>query len=266
MKIALKLEYNGKNFSGSQYQAGVRTVQADLESALATLARSQVTAIFAGRTDAGVHARGQVVHCEWPLPDVDLWDFCWRLNGILARDVSVRAAQLVPDDFHARFSAVSRQYVYRILNQAQRSALLRDTHHFLPRPLALPPMREAAAHLVGEHDFSSFKSTNSDRVSTVCRVSRAEILKLGEGVLEFWVTSNHFVYNMVRIIVGTLIEIGLGKKRPETLVEALTGKDRDLAGPTAPPWGLCLDSVKYPDTYKLFASGTIEETSGRVSS
>ena len=266
MKIAFLIEYGGEKFCGSQYQVGVRTVQAELEKALAMLARTPVTAFFAGRTDSGVHAAGQVVHCVWPLADADLWDVTWRLNGILPADVSVRAAQFVPDDFHARFSAVSRQYVYRILNHPQRSALLRGTHYFLPLPLDVAAMAEAARHLVGEHDFSAFKSTNSDRASTVCRVSRSEILKIGEGVLEIWVASNHFVYNMVRIIVGTLIEIGLGKKRPETLVEALALKSRELTGPTAPPWGLCLDSVTYPDTYKLFAPGSMEETSGRVSS
>ncbi|HEY9868014.1 MAG TPA: tRNA pseudouridine(38-40) synthase TruA [Candidatus Obscuribacterales bacterium] len=270
MRIALLIEYDGRDFCGCQYQVGVRTVQADLESALAALARQPVTVIFSGRTDTGVHARGQVAHFDWPHDSIDLWRLCWSLNGILKPDVSVKDAQLVPDSFHARYSAVSRQYVYRILNRPQRSALLRHTHYFVPHRLALEAMSAAAGHLLGQHDFSAFKSSNSDRVSSVCRVSRAELLNLGEGELEFWVASDHFVYNMVRITVGTLIQIGLGKIRPEAVKEALAGKSRSLAGPTAPPWGLCLDSVTYPDAYDLFAGRTLsqteEETGGRISS
>ncbi len=266
MRIAVLVEYDGRNFCGSQYQVGVRTVQADLESALATLARSPVTAVFSGRTDTGVHARGQVVHFDWSEEVIDLWRLGWSLNGILGEDVSVRALQVVDDSFHARFSAQSRQYVYRILNRPQRCALLRRTHYFVPHELDFDSMREAANCLVGEHDFSAFKSSNSDKVSSVCRVSRAEMLNLGEGVLEFWIASNHFVYNMVRIIVGTLTQIGLGKIRAEAAEEALSGKSRRLAGPTAPPWGLSLDSVTYPEVYRLFASGPwskTEEEAGR---
>lgn len=266
MRIAGLVEYDGRNFCGSQYQVGVRTVQAELESALATLCRGPVTAVFSGRTDTGVHALGQVAHFDWPEAEVDLWRLAWSLNGILKEDVCVRALQIVDDTFHARFSALSRQYVYRILNRPQRSAILRRNHYFVSHELDFDSMREAARCLVGEHDFSAFKSSNSDKVSSVCRVSRAELLNLGEGVLEFWIASNHFVYNMVRIIVGTLTQIGLGKIRTEAVAEALSGKSRHLAGPTAPPWGLCLDSVTYPEDYSLFASGTwskTEEEAGR---
>ncbi len=258
-RIALKLEYCGKDFCGSQYQHGVRTVQAELEKALSTLARAQVSAVFSGRTDSGVHAGGQVVHCDWPQENPDLWRLCWALNGIVPLDMSIAAVQIVADSFHARYTAVSRQYRYRLLNRPQRCALLRDTHHFIPYELNVEEMRAAALCLVGKHDFSSFKSTNSDRVSSVCRVSSAELLSLGEGVLEFSIAADHFVYNMVRIIVGTLIEIGLGKKRSQSLDQALNAKERNLAGPTAPPWGLCLESVQYPEVYELFAAGAFAE-------
>jgi len=278
LRIALLIEYSGKNFHGSQWQLGVRTVQSDLESALTTYLRREIRIVMSGRTDAGVHALGQVVHCDYPpLPrSTDdeceggatsgsaeepkhsaLWQFderalCWALNGILAKDISVVAAQVVPPDFHARFSAVKREYVYRVLNRAQRSALLRDTHHFIQYPLDLAAMRLAARALLGRHDFLAFRSTNSDRSSTECLVTRAELLNLREGQLEFWIAADHFVYNMVRIIVGTLIEIGLGKKSPEGLAIALERGYRDLAGPTAPAWGLTLNSVEYPESYKLF--------------
>ena len=253
-RIALLVEYQGKRFCGSQYQVGVRTVQGELETALATYLRRQISVIFAGRTDSGVHADGQVVHFDAPASEIDLWELAWALNGILPNDMAVAKAQVVDSSFHARFSATSRRYVYRILNRPQRSAGLRDTHYWLSHALNVEKMISATSYLVGDHDFAAFKSTNADTVTSQCQVHFAELLNLGEGQLEFWIEANHFVYNMVRIIVGTLIEIGLGKKSPEGLELALKGKDRSLAGPTAPPWGLCLKSVTYPEAFDLFSS------------
>jgi len=254
MRVALLIEYSGKRFHGSQFQAGVRTVQSELEAALSTFWRQPVRAIFSGRTDSGVHAAGQVVHFDLNIApeQFDKWRFCWGVNGILAQDLSVTTAQVVPDDFHARYCATSREYVYRILNRKQRSALLRDRTFFIPRTLNLTAMAEAAACLRGSHDFSAFRSTNADRSNTNCDVTRVELLKLAEEQVEFWIAADHFVYNMVRIIVGTLIEIGLGKRTPESLLKALLDGDRDLAGATAPPWGLTLNAVQYPEAYKLF--------------
>lgn len=252
MRLALLIEYFGKSFHGSQYQVGVRTVQSELENALSTLARSPVNALFSGRTDTGVHAAGQVVHCEWPANEVDIHRFCWALNGILGKDLSVVDACVVTNEFHARRSAIEREYVYRILNRPQRSPLLKNTHYFVRAPLDTKTMKAAAGVLLGLHDFSGFKSSNSDNSSTECEIRRADLLKLGEGRLEFWIAADHFVYNMVRIIVGTLIEIGLGKMQPEAMRDALAGGARDLAGPTAPAWGLTLNSVKYPEAFDLF--------------
>ncbi|HEY9712075.1 MAG TPA: hypothetical protein V6C72_01320, partial [Chroococcales cyanobacterium] len=141
------------------------------------------------------------------------------------------------------------------LNRQHRSALLKDTHFFVPSPLDLDAMKRATGALIGVHDFTAFRSTNADKTSTVCHVQRAELLNLGEGRLEFWIGADHFVYNMVRIIVGTLIDIGLGKRAPESLAQALASAERDLAGPTAPPWGLTLNSVEYPPEFNLFQSG-----------
>jgi tRNA pseudouridine38-40 synthase len=248
------IEYFGKNFHGSQWQLGVRTVQAELEAALETYLHRKTPALFSGRTDSGVHALGQVVHIDVEQTEnqLDLWRMTWALNGILKSDLSVRAAQLVPDDFHARYHATRREYVYRFLNRPQRSALLKDNHYFIPRPLALDAMQEAAQALLGTHDFAAFRSTNSDKSSTICHVERAELLNKGEGQLEFWIAADHFVYNMVRIIAGSLTEVGLGKRAPESLAVALEAKDRNLAGTTAPSWGLTLQSVRYPDKYNLF--------------
>jgi tRNA pseudouridine38-40 synthase len=253
-RIAMRVEYNGKQFCGSQFQLGVATIQSEMEKAVSTLARRQVTCIFSGRTDSGVHSSGQVVHCDWPDREdqIDLWRIIWSLNGILPQAISIAQAQIVPKTFHARFSAEARQYVYRILNRPQRSALLRDTHYFISYELDLEKMQQAAAYLVGSHDFKSFKSRNSDTTTTICQVMRAEILKLPEGRLEFWIRANHFVYNMVRIIVGTLVEIGVGKSQPECIIQALNEPNRALTGPTAPSWGLSLESVEYPEAYRLF--------------
>jgi tRNA pseudouridine38-40 synthase len=262
MRVALLLEYDGTRFHGSQYQAGVRTVQSELEKALSTFFRQQLRAIFSGRTDAGVHAAGQVVHFDLDLPpeQFDPWRFCWAMNGIMKDDLSVKAAQAVPQEFHARFSATKREYVYRILNRPQRSALLRDRYFFIPRNLDVSAMTKAAASLPGSHDFAAFRSTNADRSNTNCQVTRAELLKLPEEQVEFWIAADHFVYNMVRIIVGTLVDIGLGKRTPESLAQALLEGDRALTGPTAPSWGLTLNAVQYPEAYRLFDQGVEERT------
>jgi tRNA pseudouridine38-40 synthase len=253
MRIALLVEYLGKEFCGSQYQRKSRTVQGELEKALSICLRQATKAVFSGRTDSGVHAQGQVVHFDTDNHAIDLWRLIWALNGILPRDLSVKQAQIVPAQFHARYSAIERRYVYRILNRAQRSALLKDTHYFYPHPLHLEGMAEAAALFLGDHDFSAFRSTNSDRGTNRCIVLGAELLHLGEGQLEFWIAANHFVYNMVRIIVGTLIEIGCGERTVNDVEKALKQCDRNLAGPTAPAWGLSLDLVKYPQSFNLFA-------------
>ncbi len=263
MRIALLLEYNGKDFCGSQSQKNLRTVQSVLEEALAIyfrLAKSTKTkkplrAIFSGRTDSGVHAAGQVAHFELPKEmakdwlNIDPQAFAWSVNGILPTDICIRQAALVPADFHARFKAIERHYIYRILNRPQRSPSRQDSHYFLRTPLDIEAMKEAVACLPGVHDFSAFKSSNSDKASPIIEVKYAKLLNLGEGELEFIIAADHFVYNMIRIIVGTLIEIGLKKRPADSLKAALIGAQRKLAGPTAPALGLSLVSVKYPEPY-----------------
>lgn len=278
-RLALKIEYQGKKFAGSQFQKGHRTVQSELERALRIFLRIADETAFritlSGRTDAGVSAAAQVVHFDyderarvklglnvpvsWQCDVVrahdtyDLSRLCTAINGICYPDLSVICAQVVPADFHARFSATGRTYVYRILNRQQRSALMNNTHYYVHGKMNIDTMAEAAKRLIGRHDFLAFKSTSTDPYETVCQVKQAEILNLGEGKLEFWISADHFVYNMVRIIVGTLVEIGLGKRPASDLEDALQSKQRYQAGPTAPPWGLCLQSVQYPQHFNLFA-------------
>lgn len=262
IRIALLLEYSGKHFHGSQIQEGVRTVQQELEKALAVIAGRPVRAILSGRTDAGVSARGQIAHVDLPYPnrylrsdnvgEAEIFDLLWRLNGIAPKDLSIVAMKAVDRSFHARFSACEREYVYRILNRSQRSSLLKDTHFFIKEPLDVKAMSDAALRLLGKHDFSSFRSSACESSSPICAVSRCQLLNLREGELEFWIAADHFVYNMVRIIVGTLIEVGLGKKDADSLTQALDAKVRDLAGPTAPPWGLTLNAVSYPESLQMW--------------
>jgi tRNA pseudouridine38-40 synthase len=256
-RVALLIEYLGKKFCGSQYQQNGRTVQSDLETALSAFLRQPIRLSLSGRTDSGVHARGQVAHFDVDKLPCDLWRLIWSLNGILADDIAVSNAQVVPDNFHARHSAIERQYVYCLLNRPQRSAILKETYYFMPYPLDLAPMIEAASFLLGNQDFSAFRSSSSDKGTSLCTVFQAELLHLGEGRLEFWIAANHFVYNMVRIIVGTLIEIGLSEKTPKDLKKALQQCDRSLAGETAPAWGLSLASVKYPESFQLFITQAI---------
>ncbi len=258
-------------------QHGVRTVQSELEHGLGIYFRTRghrVPVTLAGRTDAGVHADGQVGHFDIDerfvlasglradlSPDT-LKKMAWALNGILDPDLSVWKAALATKQFHARHSAVKRGYVYRILNRDQRSALHQNYSYFLPGDLNIDAMKEACTAIIGKHDFAAFRSTNANTSSSVCTVERSELLSLGEGKLEFWISADHFVYNMVRIIVGTLLEIGLGK-RPETaLSQALLSQDRQQAGPTAPAWGLCLKAVTYPAEFDYFAGES--EMSGRA--
>ncbi len=208
--------------------------------------------IFSGRTDSGVHAKGQVAHFDLEDFDGDFYRFLWALNGILPDDLSAYEGAVVPDNFHARYDATERIYVYRILNRQQRSPILAANHYLVRLPLDVDSMRSAAGCLLGTHDFTSFRSANADETSPLCSVQRVQMLKLDEGQLEFWIGANHFVYNMVRIIVGTLVEIGLGKRAPESLSEALSGRDRNLSGTTAPAHGLTMQMVKYPESLRLF--------------
>lgn len=259
-RIALLIEYSGRLFHGSQFQIGVRTVQEELEKGLTVLCRRPMKVIFSGRTDTGVHAKGQVVHFELDEFDGDFYKFLWALNGILPSDLSAYEGQIVPPDFHARFGATERIYVYRILNRQQRSPILAANHYLVRSPLDAEAMISAAQCLLGTHDFTSFRASNGDETSPLCSVQRVQLLRLGEGQLEFWIGANHFVYNMVRIIVGTLVEIGLGKRAPESLSEALSGRDRNLSGATAPAQGLTLQMVRYPESLRLFEKSTDRDT------
>jgi tRNA pseudouridine38-40 synthase len=249
MRIALGVEYDGSCFNGWQRQHGVRTVQGELETALATVANQPVTTVCAGRTDSGVHALYQVVHFETP---VTRSARSWVLgaNSNLPRDVAVLWAREVTDDFHARFSARSRAYVYLICNRPTRPGLWHGRVTWDYRPLDVGRMGEAARYWLGEHDFSSFRAKGCQSRHPVRTVYRCEVERLAEVVV-LHVEANAFLQHMVRNFAGVLAEIGSGTRPPEWAAEVLAWRQRERGGVTAPPDGLYLRAVTYPDAFAL---------------
>lgn len=253
-RFALGIEYDGRDFVGWQSQYGQRTVQAATEGAISKVADRPVSVQCAGRTDAGVHALGQVIHWD---TDAERSPRSWLLgiNSNLPADVSAQWIQEVPESFHARFSAIARLYRYRILNQELRSAMCRNTHAWIHGQLHLESMQEAAQVLLGEHDFSAFRAAECQAKSPVRRIDYLCLTRCGPEVL-IDIQANAFLHHMVRNIVGTLIMIGSGK-RPYTWMESLLKlRDRRLSGPTAPSQGLVLMDVQYPDHYGLCTGRT----------
>lgn len=257
-RYALVVEYIGTNYAGSQIQPDENTIQSELEKALSTLTgvgrecRITQTAshklprliktVFSGRTDKGVHSKGQVVHFDYNEPIVAS-RFVNSLNGLLPDDISIKSIKKVDDDFHSQLSAKYRVYQYRIVNRRQRSAW--DRHSLLVRePLDLKRMNECLEYLLGEHDFTSFKSSRTDNPAKVCTVYKAECTKKDDLII-FEIVANRFLYNMVRTIVGTLLMIEHQKLEPKVMKDILDAKDRTKAGATISPDGLILVEVGY---------------------
>lgn len=241
--IRLVVEYDGTGLSGWQRQDNAPTVQQHLEDALARLLVHEVAVTGASRTDAGVHARGQIAsfRTERAIP---LHGIRRGLNSLLPAAIAVRDAAEVPDDFHPRFSATGKHYRYTILARPDRSPRWRDRAWHHPEPLALPPMFDAARALVGEHDFSAFRAAGCTAKTTLRRVDSIAVTRSAE-LIEVDVRGNAFLRNMVRILVGTLAEVGAGHRPTSQVAEILASRDRTKAGKTAPPQGLELVEVRY---------------------
>jgi tRNA pseudouridine38-40 synthase len=249
MIIALGLEYDGSGFSGWQSQPGVATVQDSLEAALSRVADHPVKVHCAGRTDTGVHAVGQVVHFE---SDAARSPRSWVLgaNVNLPPGISVIWAQAVAPGFHARFSALSRRYRYIILNRWVRPAVLRARVTWQRKPLDETRMQQAAAHLLGEHDFTSFRALACQSRSAIRNVYQLNVSRAADYIY-IDIHANGFLYHMVRNIAGVLMSIGAGERPPAWAAELLSSRDRVQGGVTAPPDGLYLVHVTYPVRFDL---------------
>jgi len=242
-KVKLLLEYEGTAYLGWQRQPQGLTVQEVLEEAIRRVTGEASRVVGASRTDAGAHARGQTAHfrTNWPHSVESLQK---ALNAVLPPDVVVLSAEDAPDGFHARFSARSKVYEYAIWNDPVRPAIERRYVWHVRRPLDIESMRAAAHALVGTHDFAAFASSGAESRSTVRTITRAEWRREGRRLV-FTIEGQGFLYNMVRAIVGTMVDIGRGRIPPSAMQQILESRDRRRAGRTAPAHGLCLLRVDY---------------------
>lgn len=244
IRIKCELMYDGSRFSGYQSQPKDRTVQQELERALWRIHKKIAIKTHAsGRTDAGVHAMGQVVHFDTPIRmPAERW--ARALNSELPNDISVKQTEEVPETFHARYSVSGKEYRYRLYQTPYRDPFRMGHAHHYPYPLNIERMKEAAAHLIGEHDFTSFCSTKSDKENKVRTVTNISFLEQGDDI-EIHFAGSGFLYNMVRIMVGTLLKVGSGRLEPGDVATILKAKDRNRAAQTASAEGLYLWRVYY---------------------
>jgi len=248
-RIAMAVEYSGHNYNGWQIQPHSPSVQAVVETAVSKVADEAVHSYCAGRTDTGVHGLGQVIHFDTQAVREER---AWVLgsNANLPKDVAVRWARVVDDEFHARFSALTRRYRYIILNRKVRPAINANNVSWDYRPLDEMLMRKAATHLIGEHDFSSYRALACQAKSPVRDIRTLEITRHGD-LISIDIEANGFLHHMVRNIAGVLMAIGAGEQPVTWSKTVLDYRDRTLGGVTAPPHGLYLTAVSYPDKYQF---------------
>lgn len=247
-RVWFLIAYDGTDFRGLAPNPGVRTVVGELQEFLGRLVGSEVTLVMSGRTDAGVHAWGQVLSTDLPV-HLDLDRVKRSINSTFGPEIVLRSIGVADDEFSARHSAVGRRYRYTIVNRDVPDPFLARSAWWVPDPLAVDAMSEAAAHLIGEHDFSSFcrRPKGEVEVSLVRRVTGAAWHELDPpDVLRFEIAGSAFCHQMVRSIVGFLVAVGRGKRRPDDLLTTLAARDRAAAYQPAPPHGLCLWQVDYP--------------------
>ena len=242
-RFKLTLEYDGTNFAGYQVQPAKRTVQGELEGALEKIYKQKVLTYASGRTDAGVHALGAVVHFDAPKTIKN--NILDAMNSYLPEDLKVVKVEEVDQNFDARFMAKKKTYGYKFYLSRYERPLFQNRALRVNDNIDIEKMREACKYLIGKHDFTSFVARKSGKTDFVREIYDANIEKLGDGCFMFKISGNGFLYNMVRIIMGTLLFVGSGKFQPVDVQKIIDNKDRRLAGKTVPPYGLYLLSVEY---------------------
>ncbi len=242
-RAALLVQYDGTDFNGWQIQDRGRTVQGEIERALEILFKEKIRICAAGRTDAGVHALGQVVHFHIK-SDISLQKLCISLNGILDKDVTIKNAYIVPPHFHARFDAIQREYLYIIYNYPLKSPFIVKRAMWVSYKLDMDFLRDISQYFIGEKDFASFCKKESAEENTVRRIDEFEITR-HEEFMVFRIKGTSFLHNMIRIIIGTILDIHKHKRDPRDILNILEQKDRDACGITAPACGLYLNKIIY---------------------
>jgi len=255
-RIALLLQYDGAAFSGWQLQKNCRTVQGELEKAITILTGETPRVTASGRTDSGVHALGQVAHFDMA-GGHSLDRLCIGLNGIMQPDVSVRNAYEADALFHSRFSALEREYLYLIYDHSQRTPFARYRAMWFNRRLDESFLADTLRYLEGEHDFASFCKKKSRLENTVRKILQTNVKRRGDYVF-ISIRGNAFLHNMVRIIVGTSLQMFMNNDEPSRILEILDSKDRDLSGSTAPPYGLYLKSIKFSPDITEYPSAFVD--------
>ena len=241
--IKLIIEYDGKSFNGWQKQPNKLNIQGEIEKAIGEITGEKIDLIASGRTDAGVHSLGQVANFKTNSA-INIEKIPYAINSKLKKSIVIKSAEEVPEKFHSRYSVHSKTYRYTINNSKFGTALYRDMEYHFPIELDEEKMQEAAKFFEGQHDFKAFKASGTSSKSSVRTIYKAKVERKQDRVI-IELTGNGFLYNMVRIIAGTLIDVGIGKIKPETIKEIIEKKERKNAGKTLPARGLCLLKVDY---------------------
>lgn len=241
--IRLTIEYDGKEFNGWQKQPNKLNIQGNLEKVISDLTKEEIEIISSGRTDAGVHALGQVANFKTN-SNIPIEKFAIAINSRIKQSIRIKKAEEVDERFHSRYNCKRKTYRYIINTSETGSAIYRNLEYNIKMQLDVKKMQEAVKFFIGEHDFSAFKSSGTSSKSSVRTIYNAKVEQDGERII-IELTGNGFLYNMVRIISGTLVEVGLNKIKPEDITKIIESKNRQNAGKTLPPCGLYLVSVEY---------------------
>jgi len=241
--IKLIIEYDGKKFGGWQKQPTNLNIQGEIEQAIKGITGEEVELIASGRTDAGVHSFGQTANFKTN-STIEVDKIPYAINSKLKKSIVIKSAEEVEENFHSRYNCKGKKYRYIINNSSQGTAIYRGLECHIPQKLDIEKMQEAIKHFEGEHDFKGFKASGTSSKSSVRTIYKAEVKQEGERII-IELTGNGFMYNMVRIISGTIVEVGLGKIKPEEIPEIIKSGERNKAGKTLPAHGLYLMEVYY---------------------